>query len=79
MSWPKWKSFQSKSGIHFLNSKLSSVALKYLAISATSFPSERVFSGADGIINKLRSSMAPKRAEKLVISTSSDSVMVFDE
>ena len=52
--------------------ELRKVALKYMLIPATSVPSERVFSRAGFCLNSYRSSLEPKRAEKLIMLSSVD-------
>jgi len=60
------------------NLVLSKLAMKYLTIPATSVPSERVFSKAGQKISKLRSSLEPKRAEKLIILSCCDTDFVYE-
>lgn len=46
--------------------ELSSLAQKYLSIMATSVPSERTFSKSGQILSERRSSLKPKRMEKIL-------------
>ena len=45
---------------------LSQLAMKYLAVCATSSPSERVFSASGKIVTPLRSNLKPDMVDKLV-------------
>lgn len=46
--------------------RLSQLAVKYLGIPATSVPSERVFSTASLVVNRLRSRLSPQHVDMLI-------------
>ena len=45
---------------------LSKLALKYLCIPATSVPSERIFSLAGLVVNRLRARLSPEHVDMLI-------------
>lgn len=51
---------------HRIYPRLSKLAKKYLAIPATSAPSERVFSTGGNVVTCLRSSLKPENVNRLV-------------